>query len=644
PDFTQKLAQVTAEAEPLRPLIDSADDNRVLVYKDGRATSYTFRDFWKRDEFEARDLLRPSGNLVLLPQGVEPFARKVLAINERKPRVGIAVIHELLTTEGDYEPYTMAGVRKALTEHGFEVTDIVLKKWGEGEPQPVAYTAEESRLEGVEEELAEIDASLQTLQALRRQRQTAVEVFRTKTLDELTRMFTRQLGGRKFDEELRKIQIDALTGELETLDFAVKQNAAARQQLEADRGQLSAKERVIEERRMTDLKAKMAKLLGECDLLIVPRLTLRNLTSTPPDYVPPRLYRLDDVQVAAIKDFMRQGKPVLACFGPTNEAPDRRQPGPTGPDNLEELFGQLGIQFGKQTVLYTNEGRAFAERRSSVFASATKVDIPPVRFEVPANKRAALFNPTALAGQPAEPVAPNPISASMELVARNLGPRQRPDLAVRHARPVYFVPVRPGGEKFAPEFLVSDDEAWNEDQPFPTRDRTPRFEPPKPDDPAKGTRDEKRRGPFPLAVAVETTIPAEWADPKAAAAKAASLAGAAATGTAEALAAGGLVPADAFAAGDKGYTPTRVRVAAIGHGGLFNGPELSPARERLLLTTCNWLLGRDERLPHPAGEWEYPRVRLSPRAEARWRWGTLLALPGLFGFLGVLVLTARRYR
>ena len=202
-------------------------------------------------------------NLVLLPQGVEPFARRVLAINERKPRVGIAVIHELLTTEGDYEPYTLDGVRKALEEQGFEVTDIVLKKWGEGgEPQPVAYTAEESKLEGVEEDLAEIDASLQTLQALRQRGQMTLERIKSATVDELTRMFGNQLGGRPFTEAMRKDVTGDIAGQIETLDFALKQNAAARQQLEADRLQLGAKERVIEERRMTDLKAKMAQAAG----------------------------------------------------------------------------------------------------------------------------------------------------------------------------------------------------------------------------------------------------------------------------------------------------------------------------------------------------------------------------------------------
>src|SRR5436190_20962425 len=143
-------------------------------------------------------------------------------------------------------------------------------------------------------------------------------------------------------------------------------------------------------------------------MLLVPRLTLRNLTSSPPDFIPARLYRLDDVQAQAIKEFMKAGKPVLACFGPPNEPAAGRPPGPTGPDTLEDLFAQLGIQFGKQTVLYTSEGRAFAERRSSLFAIGARAEVPPVQFEAPPNKRATLFNPGALAGDPAGAAAPNP--------------------------------------------------------------------------------------------------------------------------------------------------------------------------------------------------------------------------------------------
>src|SRR5205085_9255966 len=121
------------------------------------------------------------------------------------------------------------------------------------------------------------------------------------------------------------------------------------------------------------------------------------------------------------------------------------------------------------------------------------------------------------------------------------------------------------------------------------------------------------------------------------------LLGADETAAAGALAAEGLLPADFFAGAD--YRPTPVRVAALGHGGLFVGPELSPAKEALLVTTCNWLLHRDERLPQAdAKPWSYPRVRLSERARALWTLGALLALPGLFVYVGRLVLLSRRYR
>jgi hypothetical protein len=56
-------------------------------------------------------------------------------------------------------------------------------------------------------------------------------------------------------------------------------------------------------------------------------------------------------------------------------------------------------------------------------------------------------------------------------------------------------------------------------------------------------------------------------------------------------------------------------------------------------------LGRDERLPHEAATpWHYPRVNLSEQDATLWSWGTLVALPGLFVYLGRVVLLGRRYR
>jgi hypothetical protein len=136
----------------------------------------------------------------------------------------------------------------------------------------------------------------------------------------------------------------------------------------------------------------------------------------------------------------------------------------------------------------------------------------------------------------------------------------------------------------------------------------PRFEPPKPDDPTKGTLDEERRGPFPIGVAIETKLPADWY------------------------------------ADTKNAPPATVRIAAIGNGAIFSGATLSPAREELALDTCNWLLGRDDLLPRADRVWQFPRVKLSDREHTLWHWGAWLGLPILFAYFGLVVLMIRRLR
>jgi hypothetical protein len=649
PENAKVRDQAGVEAPTVKPLLDAWTkdrnaENTVVIVKDGETTQSSFTAFVSMPDSAARDALRPRGNLVLLPQGVISFARKVLAVEERRPRIGIAVIHEWLSTDG-LDEFTLGGVKKALSMQGFDVEDIILKKkWGESaEPESAAYTLDETKYERIIDDLAEVNDSLENVAGVVRQLTAALEVFRTASLDDLSKRFRQQLGGRPFTEELRQRQIAAVTGDLQTLEYVVKQNSEARKQFEQEKLALAEREDVVEERRMTDLKAKMSKLLGECDLLIVPRMTLRDVIS---GYaIPPRYYRLDDVQTAAIKDFLAAGKPVLACFGPINEAPDRRPQRPTGPDSLEELLAQFGIQFGKQTVLFGSEGKALAERRSNPLATGSSVKIPPLRFDAPPS---TLWLSTGDLFTGNSKSQPHPIASSMEVTHRNIGVKKKLDLDARHPRPIYFVPVRPDDllntRTTRAEFLFTDPDGWNEDQPFPTQQRTPRFEPPKAEDPTKATRDEKRRGSFPVGVALETTVPVEWSDPQAAALKVAGLVGAGAElDPAGSLFTESLAPAEWFA--KPGFKPTPVRLAAIGHGGWFVGPDLSPAKEELLVTICNWLLHRDERLPSAsATPWRFPRVNLSDRDQTLWRWGTRLALPGLFVYLGSMVLLRRRYR
>ena len=90
--------------------------------------------------------------------------------------------------------------------------------------------------------------------------------------------------------------------------------------------------------------------------------------------------------------------------------------------------------------------------------------------------------------------------------------------------------------------------------------------------------------------------------------------------------------------------PATVRVAAIGSGHIFVGPELSPAKEELMVNTCNWLLGRDNLLRRSDLVWSFPRVALSAREHTLWNWGAWFGLPALFGYLGLVVLMVRRLR
>src|SRR5207249_924758 len=105
---------------------------------------------------------------------------------------------------------------------------------------------------------------------------------------------------------------------------------------------------LLEQQRISDLQAKFDRQLADCDLLIVPRMTHAD-----PEVLPNWLHHLDKAQTASIKKFMASGKPVLACFGPINDSPNSNiPPEGRGPDEVEKLLGQLGIRFGRQTVLF----------------------------------------------------------------------------------------------------------------------------------------------------------------------------------------------------------------------------------------------------------------------------------------------------
>jgi hypothetical protein len=181
----------------------------------------------------------------------------------------------------------------------------------------------------------------------------------------------------------------------------------------------------------------------------------------------------------------------------------------------------------------------------------------------------------------------------------------------------------------------------------------PRFDATRVNDPKKGTRDEERRGPFPIGVAFETKVPIEWYDEKfknkyhsggkdwdtlrfAETKALSSISGL--FGQPDLL----ISPAVTLVAAEENQ---KFRLAVYGQGGIFTGRQIAPATEKLLVYTCNWLLGREEKLPRTdLKEWSYPRVALSESEKFYWRWGILGGLPLICAYLGMLMLIFRRVR
>jgi hypothetical protein len=720
--FDEQLARVTAGAPALRQAIDRAPENSIFLYTDGHVQQMSFNEFFLLDRQRSVADNGGRGNLVLLAQGrpwqegeavsgrgVEPFARKVLQLDQRKPRVGVLVMHELLTTEGSEGAFNLRGLRKSLERNGFEVRDVVLRRFSEaGQPEPAADTAEESKLDRLDADLEDFDAELQALRLEVRRREAEVAEMDLKQgeneedkLDALSRKYARELRGRRLTSEDRKDTLALRRMQLARVRAYLEDRERERNDIQKERDRLPVDE-LQEAQRMKDVKAKLDRVLADCDLLFIPRLTRRQNGSLAAPY---RFHRLSEAQLASVREFVEKGKPLFACLGPSTEPPELNLPPDPEPDGLDRLLGELGVRLGKKTVLFSADSRAFSDRRQNPFRADESVQAPPLDF---AAAPPAWRGRWAAARGPE--LKPNPIREGMRVLGRSVGqpasrlraaggdepPRAEGragageprglDVSVRFPRPVYYESVDPaalaayliaitGGSpacaagpavasagpacgircyfeslraipKFEPTFLVTA-EGWNEDRPYPVRGHKPHYEDPKEDDPDTGTLDEKRRGAFPVGIAVEARLPAS-----------------APTGSAQ-----------------------TERLAVLGQGDVFVGDELSPAKERLLLQTANWLLGRDDYLPRDDQPWSYPRVDrqrwqthrsaqavaavglacpaaaavVAPpatialevaatdvppdrRAEQLVLWGLRLGLPALCAFLGLAVLLVRRLR
>ena len=129
---------------------------------------------------------------MLRDQGIEPFTRKILAIDERRPRVAVAVIHSVLGLQGEDEDprLTMAGTRKALASRDFESRDIILKKWSEmAPPEAAVLTYDENRYEKLEQELANLDANLKEFQDAIKELSAEVKFWKSSSVEEFKKKY-----------------------------------------------------------------------------------------------------------------------------------------------------------------------------------------------------------------------------------------------------------------------------------------------------------------------------------------------------------------------------------------------------------------------------------------------------------------------
>ena len=627
-EFEEKVKGIKKKSPPLAEAIESAPENSIFFLSQGRVQRLGFHDIYQLDSVASRQANRERGNLVLNYQGVEPFARKILNIEEKKPRVAVAVVHPALSTRRMNPILTMNGARKTLEAHGFVCKDLLLRKLdpdGGLSQEPAALTYDENRFEQIEEELALLEEAIAENEKTFAKVQKQLAAWKNQSLEELQKtwvylflpngqqgVFPRtslaDLEKKKIphktipiDEEDRTNEVRLYSRDHSILERELDMTRKERDELTKEKAGLFVDE-LAEKRRITDVEAKMKRMLADADLLVVPRFTFFNLPTD--DFVPNRVHKLDEAQLRAIRAFLKEGKPVMFLLGPRNEK--REMPaelGGGGDDALEPMLADLGVSLPKQTVLFNLETKEFTEKKlGQDLPGRRELELPPLKVDWPPG-----------AGQvvkkKGQTFTVHPLRASLYLAEKSAGQKDTKELQARYSRPVYLLPDPDNKTAFdeSAVFLMAGDDSWNESFPFINEKReVPRYKPAAEDDPKKGTLEEVRRGPFPVAVAFEATLPQKWYDDK--------------------------------------QRPGKARIAVIGNGAIFTGADLSPIKQKLLLDTSNWLLGREDLLAKQNEVWQYPRVDLSETQKELWHWGAFLGMPLLFVYVGLLVFMVRRMR
>ncbi|MEZ6141122.1 MAG: hypothetical protein R3B84_11185 [Zavarzinella sp.] len=638
-DLVKKLplAEATARKEQGLKLyhsrVEGTDD--ALVYEN-TIPWMSFDEFYRLDKKLSQEANKdaegtPRGNLVMWPQPIQAFTNRVFSVQEKKPRIAFLASHEWLSTTsstGAQQQYTSAGLRKTLEANGFEVVDIILKKFTRGQPpSPAAYNRteteffrQENTLNATKASLAEERESLEELTRLQKD-------FQSLSLDELkTKYFNEQAG--ELTEELRTAQLNRFVTVMKSTQERIDNLNQQLADTEARLKILASDERAFEDNRVNDVYLKLSRQLATCDMVIIPRWTLINLSEE--ESIPASLYSLSTEQVRAIQDFMKSGKPVMALLGANLEP---NSPAPTGYlDDFEKLLADRGVYLSQQAVLFDREIESFSARQGEDLLGGAAAEIPPVTFPEKSD---------------------NPMAMILQRVADSVAGKM--SLVVRHPMPVYVHQAVEKQQGFPASFIDTSANSWNESSPFPEVRRIsptqavlrlPRYEATGFGDPAYDTLAAERRGPFPVGVVVDAPIPVSWYDISLTEQiGATTFAAPGDFGLSSAL----LTAAACVSKGDADNSTlmnrANSRMIVIGQGGVFTGKDLEPAQAELLLASTNWLLNRSDRLPTSEGKaWSYPRVQFHGKAAYYWSYGPLAFLPIFFGIFGVCVLLLRNIR
>src|SRR5262245_1984191 len=318
--FDRKLADETTRFSGLDAALKSAPESSIFFCAGPNVQRMGFSEFYQLDKTASIEANGGRGNLVLLNQGIEPFARRVLAIEEKKPRIAVMVSHPWLSTEGQIDDYTLAGLRKTLTRHGFDVRDIITNKLvgrrGRGlRLEKAVLSIEESRLDRVEAQLS--TARLQQF-SLRREldrNKRLLEAITKATSDaDLDKRLSEIFGQRvTMPPDARERNLKVLQENIPDLERELVQLEQKERTLENEFDLLQRQEKVAEGQREADLTKKLNTLLSDCDALIIARMTL--IDTAIGNVVPNSLHQLDDKQLESVKEFMKAGKPVMFCVG-----------------------------------------------------------------------------------------------------------------------------------------------------------------------------------------------------------------------------------------------------------------------------------------------------------------------------------------